>query len=146
MDTSTFTAPVAGVYYFSTSFTVWAGEWANFEIAVNGEALCRAHGGGWDFPHTSCSGVAALEEGKRRTRVLGCLHHPLHTHTHSHTHTHARTHIRNAEGKTGTTVHDLQHPLHTSTLAHTHAFGTKHLITRFSTSSTPATERNLPSK
>ncbi len=46
------------------------GEWGYFEIKVNDQSICTARGdnnnsGSEDTPHTSCSGLAQVQEGKQ---------------------------------------------------------------------------------
>ncbi len=68
--TGTFTVPPGGDgLYYNTYLNVDDGDSAYFNIRVNGEILCTAHGdnyhnGAYDYPQATCSGLAQLTEGK----------------------------------------------------------------------------------
>ncbi len=81
-DTSTFTVPPGGdgLYYFSTFLLVDDGEYAEFEVTINGNRFCRALGdnsSGPEAPQATCSALAHLVEGNVDTKQSVCLIYPF---------------------------------------------------------------------
>ncbi len=81
--TATFTVPPGGdgLYYFSTFLRVDDGEFAVFDVAINGNRFCTASGdnhiNGADYPQATCSGLAHLMEGNDDTKESVCLIYPF---------------------------------------------------------------------
>ena len=69
--TGVFTVPPggAGHYYFSTYLLLDEGDWAIFELRINGDRICRAHGDDDDslseYAQAACSGLTVLKEGQK---------------------------------------------------------------------------------
>ena len=63
-----FTVPSGGggVYYFSASFLVSAGEYARFDLRHNDDVMCSGHGDSsvaFEYATATCSAVINVSEG-----------------------------------------------------------------------------------